>query len=88
MNTVKFLKTLSVPNFKEEVGAQVLDLKQNPKTGKYFLVNEGGTVVAGASADATGDSPLVVSQLETAEGQTLWYMHKKASGGAPTLRSF
>ena len=87
-NKVTFLKTLTVAGFKQEVNAEVLELKQNPKTSKLFLVNEAGVVVAGASSDATGTEPLVVSQIETAEGSKLWFMHKKGSGGAPTLKSF
>lgn len=87
-NKVQFLRTLSINGFKQEVQAEVLELKQNPKTSKLFLVNEAGVVVAGASSDATGTEPLVVSEIETAEGSRLWFMHKKGSGGAPTLKSF
>jgi hypothetical protein len=82
MAQVKFLRTLSVSNFKNEVKSSTLSLIRSPKTSKLFLVDENGTVVAGASEDSV-NGDCVVSHIEIPTGETLWYMHKRSTSNPP-----
>ena len=37
MDSLKFIETMSVADFKTKMGVERIDVKQNPHTGKCFL---------------------------------------------------
>ena len=38
MDSLKFIETMSVADFKTKMGVERIDVKQNPHTGKCFFV--------------------------------------------------
>lgn len=83
---LKFLSTMSVAEFKSKQGVEVLEVKQNPSTGKCFFVY-GCETGACSEKFQRGEVTLpVVSQVCSPETGDMFYMlHQKGEGGAMTL---
>ena len=86
MESLKFLETMSVAEFKAQKGVEKIDVKQNPQTGKCFFVYGCET---GAVSDKFANGEIinpVISQVCSSETGDMFYMlHKKGDGGAPIL---
>ena len=86
MESLKFLETMSVAEFKAQKGVEKIDVKQNPQTGKCFFVYGCET---GAVSDKFTNGEItnpVISQVCSSEtGDMFYILHKKGDGGAPIL---
>ena len=86
MDSLKFIETMSVADFKTKLGVGRIDVKQNPNTGNCFFVYACAT---GAVRERflKGDiTKPVISQVCSPETGDMFYMlHQQGDGGAPTL---
>ena len=86
MESLKFLETMSVAEFKAQKGVEKIDVKQNPQTGKCFFVYGCET---GAVSDKFTNGEItnpVISQVCSPDTGDMFYMlHQKGDGGAPIL---
>ena len=86
MDSLKFIETMSVADFKIKMGVERIDVKQNPNTGKCFFVY-GCETGAVSERFLKGDiTKPVISQVCSPETGDMFYMlHQQGDGGAPTL---
>ncbi len=86
MESLKFIETMSVAEFKAQKEVKKIDVKQNPQTGKCFFVYGCET---GAVSDKFANGEItnpVISQVCSPETGDMFYMlHQKGDGGAPIL---
>ena len=86
MDSLKFIETMSVADFKAKMGVEKIDVKQNPNTVKCFFVygRETGAV---SERFLKGEiTKPVISQVCLPETGDMFYMlHQQGDGGAPTL---
>ena len=86
MESLKFIETMSVAEFKAQKEVKKIDVKQNPQTGKCFFVYGCET---GAVSDKFANGEItnpVISQVCSSEtGDMFYILHKKGDGGAPIL---
>ena len=85
-STLKFIQTLSVEEFKAQKGVNVIEVKQNPATGKCFFTYAFET---GAVSERFLKGELktpVISQVCSAEtGDMFYLLHERAENAAATL---
>ena len=86
MDSLKFIETMSVADFKTKMGVERIDVKQNPNTGKCFFVY-GCETGAVSERILKGDiTKPVISQVCSPDTGDIFYMlHQQGDGGAPTL---
>jgi len=85
---LNFIKTMSVNDFKDSVGAQSIDIKRNLKTGKPFFSCGKITGVVSAKCLDEGLREVVVSKVESDEtGEVFLMLHSKGEGGVQRLAS-
>ena len=84
MESLKFLRTLTVEQFKSEQLVDRLLIKKNPKTGLLFF--SFGAATGAVSSKGIPKLPMV-SEVETPEGDTFWLLHEEGQG-APTIAEF
>ena len=86
MESLKFIETMSVAEFKAQKEVKKIDVKQNLQTGKCFFVYGCET---GAVSDKFANGEItnpVISQVCSPETGDMFYMlHQKCDGGAPIL---
>ena len=86
MESLKFIETMSVAEFKAQKEVKKINVKQNPQTGKCFFVYGCET---GAVSDKFANGEItnpVISQVCSPETGDMFYMlHQKGDGGAPIL---
>lgn len=78
---MKFGKSLSIADFKDQEGIKKLQVAKNPKTDKLFLVGD-GKVIGSVSKnyDPNGNNKEVVLLTELDEdGSTMWCLHNNNS---------
>jgi len=84
---LEFVKTWSVPQFKQNNGVETIEIKRNEKTGKCFFVFGFETGACSKKVE-TGevDMPVISQVCATATGDMFYMLHQKGeSGGATTL---
>ena len=84
MESLKFLRTLTVEQFKSEQLVDRLLIKKNPKTGLLFF--SFGAATGAVSSKGIPKFPMV-SAVETPEGKSFWLLHEEGQG-APTIAEF
>lgn len=84
MESLKFLRTLTVEQFKSEQLVDRLLIKKNPKTGLLFF--SFGAATGAVSSKGIPKLPMV-SAVETPEGKSFWLLHEEGQG-APTIAEF
>lgn len=84
MESLKFLRTLTVEQFKSEQLVDRLLVKKNPKTGLLFF--SFGAATGAVSSKGIPKFPML-SAVETPEGKTFWLLHEEGQG-APTIAEF
>jgi len=80
-----FIKTWSVPQFKQNNGVQEIEIKRNERTGKLFF-SFGFETGACSKKIACGEMILpVISQVVSATtGEQFFLLHEKGEGGGAT----
>ena len=83
---LKFLKTMSVADFKAKQGIERIEIKRNEHTGKCFFVYGFETGACSKKVE-TGELTIpVISEVCSAEtGDIFLLLHQKGEGGATTL---
>ena len=84
MESLKFLRTLTVEQFKSEQLVDRLLIKKNPKTGLLFF--SFGAATGAVSSKGIPKLPMI-SAVETPEGKSFWLLHEEGQG-APTIAEF
>lgn len=84
MESLKFLRTLTVEQFKSEQLVDRLLIKKNPKTGLLFF--SFGAATGAVSSKGIPKFPML-SAVETPEGKSFWLLHEEGQG-APTIAEF
>ncbi len=93
--TGKFVRTLSIEQFKGEVGIDKIQVRKNPVTGTLFFTGVVGDIPQPGSMGAVSsrwpcDKP-VVSYIEDTDSngeiKYLWLLHQLGEGGAEVLAS-
>ena len=86
MDSLKFIETMSVADFKAKMGVEKIDVKQNLNTGKCFFVY-GCETGAVSEKFLKGDiTKPVISQVCSHETGDIFYMlHQQGDGEAPIL---
>ena len=82
---LKFLKTMTVEQFKAAQRVERILVKQNPKTNRLFFTY--GSKTGAVAVKGIPTHPMV-SEVETPDGSTFWLLHEESQGGAPTLAEF
>lgn len=83
---LKFLKTMSVAEFKAQHNVEKIEVKRNEHTGKCFFVYGFETGACSRKVE-TGELTIpVISEVCSAEtGDIFLLLHQKGEGGATTL---
>lgn len=74
--SLKFIRTLTIEQFKTAQGVNELRVKVNPHTNKQFLAWIGGTGAIGGGDVRNIENP-VISLVEGEDGQQFWMLHKE-----------
>lgn len=87
---LEFQKTLTVEQFKREVGVDKILVKENPKTGRYFMQFGAAT---GAVAKAGIPKNPMISEVkgeptEANPSGIFWLLHEEGTGSAPVVATF
>lgn len=86
MGKLKFLETMTVIDFKSQMGVKAIEVKRNPHTGKCFFVYGCET---GAVSDKFINGEItnpVISQVCSSDTGDMFYMlHQKGEGECMTL---
>lgn len=83
---LEFVKTWSVPQFKQNNSVDTIEIKKSEKTGKCFFTY-GYEIGACSKKIETGEITMpVISQVcNTATGEMFYMLHQKGEGNAITL---
>jgi len=86
MEKLKFLKTWSVAQFKNEQKVDKIEVKKNEATGKCFFVYGFETGACSEKFESGELTKPVISQVCSPEtGDMFMLLHQFGEGGAPTL---
>ena len=86
---LKFLKTMSVAEFKALHNVEKIEVKRNEHTGKCFFVYGFETGPCSRKVETGHLTDPVVSQVCNSEkGEMFMMLHQRGEGGAPTLAVF
>jgi hypothetical protein len=85
MNTLRFLSTVTVDEFKAEQGIDRIDIFRHEKSGKNFFAygNERGAVYSKYPSEPLKEP--MISHVETSEGEKFFMLHNKGDGGATKM---
>lgn len=85
-SNLKFLKTMSVADFKAQHNVEQIEVKRNEHTGKCFFVY-GFETGACSKKVKTGELTVpVISEVYLANTEDIFFLlHQKGEGGASTL---
>ena len=84
---LKFLKTLTVAQFKRDNAVNALRVRRNPLTGKLFFTfgaESGAVAKAGIPAHPMVSRVLGDPTPENPTGE-FWLLHEEGEGGAPVV---
>ena len=84
MEGLKFLRTLTVEQFKLTMLVNSIKVKQSPKTGSLFFTY--GGEVGAVSKKGIPEHP-VLSEVIGSDGTSFWMLHEEAAG-LETLAEF
>lgn len=84
---LSFLKTWTVPQFKQDNGIDSIEIKRNEKTGKCFFTYGAETGACSKKVETGEITVPVISQVcVTSTGDMFYLLHQKGEGeGATTL---
>ena len=83
---LKFLKTMSVAEFKAQHNVEKIEVKRNEHTGKCFFVYGFETGACSRKVESGELTIPVISEVCSAEtGDIFLLLHQKGEGGATTL---
>lgn len=86
MARLSFVKTMSVRDFKADMGVSEIEVKRNPNTGKLFFVFGAGV---GAVSERFEDDEItspVISQVCSSETGEMFYLLHQSGGGEALAR--
>ena len=80
MDTLRFLSTMTVDEFKAQHGIDKIDIFKHEKSGKNFFAygNERGAVYAKYPVEPLKEP--MVSAVETSAGEQFFLLHNKGEG--------
>lgn len=84
MEGLKFLRTLTVEQFKAKMLVNSIKVKQSPKTGSLFFTY--GGEVGAVSKKGIPTNPML-SEVIGNDGTSFWMLHEEGNG-AETLAEF
>ena len=73
INSLTFVSSQSIPQFKAAKLAERIDVKRNPKTNKLFFTYPGGVGAVAVSFDM--QKPALISLVRDAEGTEFSMLH-------------
>lgn len=81
-SNISFGRSLTVPQFIKECGADKLGVKQNPRTGKFFMTcgTTTGKVSLKISAAGRAERPVVSLCTSPEEEAPYWMLHEQGEG--------
>jgi len=80
-----FMKTWSVPQFKQNQGVETIEVKRNEKTGKLFFVYGFETGACSKKVEYGEVTMPVISQVVSATtGEQFFMLHQQGEGGGAT----
>lgn len=83
---LKFLKTISVADFKAQHQIEKIEVKRNENTGKCFFVYGFETGACSKKVETGELTVPVISEVCSAEtGDIFFLLHQREEGGATTL---
>lgn len=78
---LKFLKTMSVADFKAKQGVERIEIKRNEHTGKCFFVYGFETGACSRKVDTRELTQPVISEVCSADtGDTFFLLHQQGEG--------
>ena len=80
-----FNETLTVEQFKSQMGVSRIDVRKNPNTDKLFFTY--GSQIGAVSLKGIPTHPML-SNVTGSDGSSFWLLHEEGQGGAPVLASF
>lgn len=86
MARLSFVKTMSVRDFKADMGVSEIEVKRNPHTGKLFFVFGNGI---GAVSERFEDDEItspVISQVCSSDTGEMFYLLHQGRGGEALAR--
>ena len=80
-----FMKTWSVPQFKQNQGVETIEVKRNERTGKLFFVY-GFETGACSKKIETGEvtMPVISKVVSATTGEEFYMLHQQGEGGGAT----
>lgn len=84
-NPIKYLKTLTVEQFKDKVKVSKVDVKRNPQTGKLFMVYGAETA---RCSQKVPEHPMVSLVRFPDSDHDEWFLHNEGTGPAVTVATF
>ena len=91
MESLKFIKSWTIANFKKSLNVETIEIKKNPKTNSLFMTwgpsrEDTGAVTSKIDGDLSKLVKPVISQVEGKDG--LFYILHNEGEGAETIASF
>jgi hypothetical protein len=86
MARLSFVKTMSVSDFKADMGISEIEVKRNPHTGKLFFVfGDGIGAVSERFEEDEFTSPVISQVCSSDTGELFYLLHQMGNGGCRTL---
>ena len=86
MERLRFVKTMSVSDFKIGMGISEIEVKKNPHTGKLFFVfGDGIGAVSERFEEDEITSPVISQVCSSDTGEMFYLLHQMGNGGCRTL---
>lgn len=85
-NSLTFIKTFTIEQFKANVNVEKLQVKKNPHTDKLFFTF-GPSDTGAVGGNKIPERP-VVSLVKGDSGEEFYMLHNENTGGAPVLAEF
>ena len=83
---LSFVKTMSVRDFKADMGISEIEVKRNPHTGKLFFVfGDGIGAVSERFEEDEFTSPVISQVCSSDTGELFYLLHQMGNGGCRTL---
>lgn len=86
MERLKFIETMSIADFKAKKGVERIEVKQNPQSGKCFIVFG---IETGAVSDKFNKGlltdPVISKVVSPEDGEMFFMFHQRGEGGAHVL---
>ena len=85
-SNLKFLKTMSIADFKQQYNVETIEVKRNEHTGKCFFVYGFETGACSRKVEKGDLTIPVISEVCSPDtGDMFYLLHQKGEGGATTL---